>query len=158
MQSLLEKILARKYAVRHLVYFVNSAAIITPAKCYEISAMSIHSVVKLNFSRRSVCLHNALFKWSLMTSHNVTFIDDICALFHVALIKIQMRSLFGQFRHMLYFINQINVIFMRPLYHAVFAKYRRTAGHVRQNLCRSGRNFTITRPNVRYNLILSLQL
>ena len=37
----------------------TAAAIITQTKPYEISAMSILSVVKLNFSRLSVCLHNA---------------------------------------------------------------------------------------------------
>ena len=47
--------------------------------------MLIHSVVKLNFSRLSVCFHDAVLKWRHMTSHNVTFIDVIGLLDYVAL-------------------------------------------------------------------------
>ena len=62
----------------------TAAAIITQTKSYEIAAMSIQSVVKLNFSRLSVCLHNAPPQQRQMTTHNVTFIDVICVLYHVA--------------------------------------------------------------------------
>ena len=62
----------------------KAAAIITQTKPYEISTMSIHSVVKLNLSRLSVCLHNAPPQRCQMTSHNVTFMEVISALYHVA--------------------------------------------------------------------------
>ena len=93
MQSVLEKI-AKKHLVfpskrgslQSAILFMLStiAAIITQTKLYEISAMSIQSVVKLNFSRLSVCLRNAPPQWRQMTSHNVTFIDVISALYHIA--------------------------------------------------------------------------
>ena len=62
----------------------TAAAIIMQTKPYEISAMSIHSVVKLNFSRLSVCSHNNPLQRYQMTLHNVAFIDIISALYHVA--------------------------------------------------------------------------
>ena len=65
----------------------TAAAIITPAKSYEISAISIHYVVNLNFTHLSVSLHDALSKWCQMTSHNNTFIDVIGALYHIVLNK-----------------------------------------------------------------------
>ena len=45
------------------------AAIIMQTKPYEIFPMSIHSVVKLNFSRLPVGLHNAPPQRRQMTSH-----------------------------------------------------------------------------------------
>ena len=62
----------------------TAAAIIAQTKPFEISAMSIHSVVKLNFSHLSVCLHNAPPQWHQMTAGNITFIDVISVLYHVA--------------------------------------------------------------------------
>ena len=58
------------------------------SKSYKISALLIHSVVKLNFSGLSVCLCNAPSIWRQMMSHNddnVTFIDVTGTLYHVAL-------------------------------------------------------------------------
>ena len=75
----------------------TAVAIITRRKPNEISARSIHSVVKLNFFRLSVCLHKAPPQRGQMTSHNVTFIDVISARYTtVRQIEIGMRSLCGQ--------------------------------------------------------------
>ena len=51
-------------------------------KPFEISALSIHSVVKLNFTRLSVCFYNTPLKCRKMTSLKV--IDVSGALYHVA--------------------------------------------------------------------------
>ena len=70
MQSLFEKIskhspcfLSKRGNLQSAILFMLStaAAIITQTKPYEIFAMSIHSVVNLNFSRLSVCLHKGTF-------------------------------------------------------------------------------------------------
>ena len=55
----------------------TTAAIITQTKSYEISTILIHTAVKLNFTRFSVCLRNALSALHLMTSRSVIFIDVI---------------------------------------------------------------------------------
>ena len=76
-------ILSKRGNLQSVILFMLStaAAIIMQTKLYEISARSKHSVVKLNFSRLSVCLHNAPPQRLQMTSHNVTFIDVISALY-----------------------------------------------------------------------------
>ena len=51
---------------------------------------------KTKFTRLHVCLHNALLKWCQMTSQNFTFVDVICALYHILLNHIAMLSLFSQ--------------------------------------------------------------
>ena len=86
----------RKIAKIYLVFFffILSKEICSPPSCLccqqpqqllrkQISTMFIHSVVKLNFSRLSVFLHNAPPQWHQMTSHNITFIDVISRLYHV---------------------------------------------------------------------------
>ena len=69
MQSSFEKISktspcfpSKRGNLQSAILFMLSTAstIITQKETYEISAMSIHSVVKLNFSRLSVYLHNAV--------------------------------------------------------------------------------------------------
>ena len=77
----------------------------TPAKSYEVSAISIHFVVKLNLSRLSVYFHNALSKWRHMTSNNVTFIDVIGALYYVALHQ-NRNAVFGQLTGVLFLSNK----------------------------------------------------
>ena len=47
--------------------------------------MPMDSVVKLIFSCPIAYLRNALAQWRQMTSHNVTFIDVIGALYRIAL-------------------------------------------------------------------------
>ena len=71
----------------------TDAAIIMKTKPYEISSMSIDSIVKLKFSCLSVCLHNDPAQWRQMTPNNVTFIDVISARYiTLRQIKIGMRS------------------------------------------------------------------
>ena len=51
--------------------------------------------------------------------YNVIFVDVISALNRVALNKSEKRSLFGQLTSPIIYLEQINVIFMQPLYEAV---------------------------------------
>ena len=95
------------------------AAIITQTKPYEISAMSTHSVVKLDFIRLYVCLPNGPSQWRRMTSHNVTLIDVIGTLYHFALEQNRNAVFIWSVDVCFIFIEQINVIFRRPLYEAV---------------------------------------
>ena len=83
--------------------------------------MSIHYVVKLNFSRLSVCLHYALTKWRHMTSHKVIVIDVICVYFSIKVaLNHNRNAVFNWSVDMCFiFIKQLNVIFMRRLYEAV---------------------------------------
>ena len=74
----------------------TAAAICTQTKPYEISTMSIHSVVKLNFSRLSVCLHNAPPQRCQMTSHNLNFSTSLTHYITLRQIKVGMGSLYGQ--------------------------------------------------------------
>ena len=90
-----------------ILFMLSTAAgIITQTKSYEISAMSINSVVKLNFSRLSVCLHNAPPQRRQMTSHNVAFIDVISAL---------KRSLCGHLTCALFYQTNLYHIYNTPL-------------------------------------------
>ena len=91
----------------------TAAAIITQTKPYEISAMSIHSVVKLNFSRLSVCLYNAPPQ---MTSHNALLLSmTLACYFRLPQIKIGMRSLCGQLTCTLFYQTIKHHIYDIPL-------------------------------------------
>ena len=105
--------LTRQSAVRHLVYFVNSRSDIYANKSYEISSLSIYFIVKLNWNRRVVCLRDVVSTSHQMTSRNVLYwrrwrIRSRC---------VQWKSkcdLYLVSWDALYFVEQINVIFMRP--------------------------------------------
>ena len=73
-----------------------AAVIITQTKSYEISAMSINTVVKQKFIRLSVCLLNAPPIWHQVTSALRHFFDVMALYIKLHFTKIEMRSLFRQ--------------------------------------------------------------
>ena len=91
----------------------TAAAIFTQTKPYEI-AMSMRSFVKLNFSRLSVCLHNAPPQRHQMTSHNVILLTSL-ARYIMCHIKFGMRSLCGQLTCALFYQTNKHHIYDTPL-------------------------------------------
>ena len=65
---------------------------------YEISLLSIHFVVKLNWNSFSVCLRGVVSKWHQMTSRNVLLLTSLSCYITLRFIKIEMRCLFSQWR------------------------------------------------------------
>ena len=73
-----------------------AAGIITQIKSYEISPMSINTVVKLKVTRLSVYLLNAPPIWRQMTSLLHRFFYVMARYIALHCTKIEMRSLFGK--------------------------------------------------------------
>ena len=103
-----------------VLFMLSTAeAIIMRTISYDISAVLIYCVVKLNFTRLSVCLLIALAGYRPKTSHNV-IIDITGALYHVAPIKIEMRSLFVQLICALFYRTNKRHIYVTPLRSSYF--------------------------------------
>ena len=99
----------------------TAAAIITQKKKkkknpYEISAMSIHAIVKLNFSHLSLCLHNASPQRHQMTSHYaLPLLTSLAHYITLLQIKIGMRSFCGQLTCALFYHTNKHHICDTPL-------------------------------------------
>ena len=85
-------------------------------KPYEISAMLIHSVVKVNFSCLSVCLHNSPPQRRQMTSHNtLLLLTSLACYIMLRQIEIRMRSLCGQLTCALFYQTNKRHIYDTPV-------------------------------------------
>ena len=85
-------------SLQSTILFILSiaAAILTQTNVMKISFLSIHFVVKLNWNRLSVCLHNVVSKWHRMTSCNFLLLTSLVCYITLGYIKIETRSIFGQ--------------------------------------------------------------
>ena len=108
--------LARKSAVRLLVYLVNSGSNYYAHRILWNLRFIETFYCKTKLFSSSVCISNAMSKRRHLTSHNVTFIDVIGALYHVAFNQIEMRSLFGQLTYCLCASIAVDLPYPTPLH------------------------------------------
>ena len=89
-----------------ILFILSTAA----NKSYGISFLWICFVIKLDLNRLSVCLRDVLSRWRQMTSRNVLLLTSLVRLHQnrnaVFIWSVEMCFIF---------VEQINVIFMRPL-------------------------------------------
>ena len=101
-------------AILFLIILLIAAAIIMQRKSYKMSTLSINFVVKLNFIRPSFCSCNPRSTRCQITSQNITFIDVIGALYHIASNQNRNAVFIWSVDAWFIFIEQITVIFIDP--------------------------------------------